>query len=130
MSMNINFVLGKLCELRQMVDECIRLSISVTGGPGMHTYIPLEEKYKTRVYSVKEMETDYRSIQAQLKKLEPHRDELVKKSRAKMVDQMQVESDARTAQQRWYTHDGAGLARQRHEIVKYANGKDYHSGPL
>ena len=126
MSMNMNFVLGKLRELRQMVDECIRLSISVTGAPGMHTYIPLEEKYKTRVYSVKEMETDYRSIQAQLKKLEPHRDELVKKSRAKMRDQNLVESAARTAQERWYAQSGAGLAKQRHELVKYANGKDYH----
>ena len=124
--MNMNFVLGKLRELRQMVDECIRLSISVTGAPGMHTYIPLEEKYKTRVYSIKEMETDYRSIQAQLKKLQPHLDELVEKSRAKMRDQNLVESAARTAQKRWHAHDGAGLAQQRHELVKYAKGKDYH----
>ena len=45
MSIDKRMVQGKIRELRQMVDAYIRFSRS-TGGPGMQTYIPLEEKYR------------------------------------------------------------------------------------
>lgn len=119
MSINNRMVQAKILELRQMVDAYIRFSLS-TGGPGMPTYIPLEEKYKGRVDSVKEMEADYASVKAQLEKLQPQHDELLKRVKATMHAQSAARPAQRDAQ------DSAGLARQRHEEWNLARGKDYH----